>query len=44
MTDSTAKVSFASLDLAAPLQKAVDELGYETPSDIQIQTIPFLLE
>jgi len=44
MTDSTAKASFASLDLAAPLQKAVDELGYETPSDIQIQTIPFLLE
>ena len=36
--------SFADLGLAAPILKAVQEAGYETPSPIQAQSIPPLLE
>ncbi len=36
--------SFAQLALAAPILKAIDEVGYETPSPIQAQSIPPLLE
>ncbi|MCG6935212.1 MAG: DEAD/DEAH box helicase, partial [Proteobacteria bacterium] len=36
--------SFRQLELNAPLLKALDEVGYETPSPIQAQTIPLLLE
>jgi len=36
--------SFAELGLAAPILKAVDEAGYETPSPIQAQSIVPLLE
>jgi ATP-dependent RNA helicase DeaD len=35
---------FSELDLAAPLVKAVTELGYETPLPIQAACIPPLLE
>jgi ATP-dependent RNA helicase DeaD len=36
--------SFSDLNLPAPLLSALDEIGYETPSPIQAQTIPLLLE
>lgn len=34
---------FADFNLNAELQKAVNELGYEAPSPIQLKTIPLLL-
>lgn len=37
-------VSFSQLALLPALQRVVDELGYETPSPIQAQSIPPLLE
>ncbi|OHB24854.1 MAG: ATP-dependent RNA helicase [Desulfuromonadaceae bacterium GWC2_58_13] len=39
-----AVVSFAQLAILPALHKVVDELGYETPSPIQAQSIPPLLE
>ena len=36
--------TFNQLALDKPLLKALDEVGYETPSPIQAQTIPLLLE
>lgn len=36
--------AFDQLALSAPLLKALDEVGYETPSPIQAQAIPLLLE
>ena len=36
--------SFRGLNLPAPLLSALDKVGYETPSPIQAQTIPHLLE
>ncbi|MBF0219825.1 MAG: DEAD/DEAH box helicase [Gammaproteobacteria bacterium] len=36
--------SFADLNLPAPLLAALNDVGYETPSPIQAQTIPYLLE
>ncbi len=41
-TDSV--TSFNQLALKKQLLKALDEVGYETPSPIQAQTIPLLLE
>ena len=35
---------FSELNLISPLLKALDEVGYETPSPIQAQTIPLVLE
>lgn len=35
--------TFAQLDLPEPLQKALSDVGYETPSAIQAATIPALL-
>ena len=35
---------FRDLNLAAPLMKALDEIGYETPTPIQVQAIPQLLK
>ena len=35
---------FAELGLAAPILKAVDEIGYETPSAIQAECIPPMIE
>ncbi|MFA7552673.1 MAG: DEAD/DEAH box helicase [Spongiibacteraceae bacterium] len=37
-------MSFASLGLSAPILKAVAEQGYDTPSPIQAQAIPAVLE
>ena len=37
-------ISFAELALPATLQQVINELGYETPSPIQAQSIPPLLE
>lgn len=37
-------MSFASLDLNESIQKAVKEQGYDTPSPIQQQAIPLVLE
>ncbi|MCU7855419.1 MAG: DEAD/DEAH box helicase, partial [Candidatus Thiodiazotropha sp. (ex Lucinoma borealis)] len=45
MSDATPSVtSFRDLNLPKPLLTALDEVGYETPSPIQAQTIPYLLE
>ncbi len=42
--DSNAITSFKQLALKDTLLKSLDEIGYETPSPIQSQTIPLLLE
>jgi ATP-dependent RNA helicase DeaD len=39
-----AVVSFSDLKISAPLLKGLEELGYETPSPIQAQAIPYLLD
>ena len=36
--------SFDTLGLSAPLLKAITEMGFQTPTDIQAQAIPLLLE
>ena len=36
-------VDFASLGIAAPVLKAVEQLGYEQPSPVQAASIPILL-
>jgi len=42
---TTEKITaFNQLALSKPLIKALDDVGYETPSPIQAQTIPLLLE
>src|SRR5690554_8212507 len=41
---SVASPSFGDLALLPAVLSAVETLGYETPSPIQIQTIPSLLE
>lgn len=35
---------FTDLSLSAPILKVLDDVGYETPSPIQAQTIPLILE
>jgi ATP-dependent RNA helicase DeaD len=45
MSDTQSPVSsFCDLNLPAPLLSVLDEVGYETPSPIQAQAIPHLLE
>lgn len=44
MSPQPAVSSFAELALPEPLQKALTDVGYETPSAIQGATIPALLE
>ena len=41
---STENISFASLNLAPELLKALEEFGYKTPTPIQSQAIPVALE
>ena len=41
---SESNISFAQLGLSDPVLKSVEEIGYETPSPIQQQSIPPLLE
>ncbi len=36
--------AFNQLALPKPILKALDDVGYETPSPIQAQTVPLLLE
>ena len=43
MSTENAVTSFSDLELPAALQRALDEVGYETPSAIQAMTIPHLL-
>ena len=38
------ELNFAQLLLSAPLQRALSEKGYTTPSPIQAQAIPLLLK
>lgn len=42
MSDDT--IRFADLGLAEPVLKAIEAVGYETPSPIQAQSIPHLLQ
>ena len=44
MSTPLAVTSFAELELPAPLQKSLAEVGYETPSAIPAQIIPHMLE
>ncbi len=44
MTASDPSITFASLGLAAPVMQAVAAMGYETPTPIQAEAIPHLLE
>ncbi|MBT6057365.1 MAG: DEAD/DEAH box helicase, partial [Gammaproteobacteria bacterium] len=41
---SEAVVPFSELELSVPILKALNDVGYETPSPIQAETIPLLLE
>ena len=43
MTTDTV-TAFDQMALSVPIQKALDDVGYESPSPIQAQTIPLLLE
>lgn len=44
MSAKSDPIQFTDLNLPAPLLKAIAEVGYETPSPIQRETIPPLLE
>ncbi len=44
MSDAGDQPSFTSLGVAEPIIRALDEIGYETPSPIQAASIPHLLE
>lgn len=43
MTSDTS-VTFSDLQLSNPILKALNDVGYETPSPIQAETIPLILE
>ena len=43
MSSSDAVTSFVELDLPTTLQKALVDVGYETPSPIQARIIPYML-
>ncbi|WP_419420354.1 DEAD/DEAH box helicase [Legionella sp. D16C41] len=42
MTDNLA--NFAALNLSAPLLKALEDMKFQTPSPVQAQTIPWMLQ
>ena len=44
MTQSDGFTRFSELSLPDPLQRAVQAVGYETPTPIQQRTIPPLIE
>jgi|GEM_PF-7031729 len=44
LTSDTPIMAFAQLQLAAPLARAVAEMGYETMTPIQAQAIPVVLQ
>jgi superfamily II DNA/RNA helicase len=41
---STENISFASLNLAPEILKALEEFGYTTPTPIQAEAIPVVLK
>ena len=43
LANSTSSPSFSDLSLTPPILSALNVVGYQTPSPIQIQTIPHLL-
>lgn len=43
-TEENIEISFEQFGLKAELSKAINDVGYETPSPIQLKTIPRLLE
>jgi ATP-dependent RNA helicase DeaD len=42
--DTDATITFADFGFRPEINKAIKEIGYETPSPIQLKTIPLLLE
>ena len=44
LSNNTSGEGFHSLALAQPILSALESVGYQTPSPIQSQTIPHLLE
>ena len=42
--DVSTLTTFRELALIDPVLKALDDVGYETPSPIQAQVIPFMLQ
>jgi ATP-dependent RNA helicase DeaD len=44
MSSSSENPSFKAMGLLPPILKAVEDLGYEQPSPIQAESIPFLME
>jgi len=44
MSSENPVTRFSQLNLPSSVQKALDDVGYETPSAIQAQTIPHMLE
>jgi ATP-dependent RNA helicase DeaD len=43
-TDDSPTLSFDDLSLSAPMMKALNKVGYETPSPIQAEIIPHVME
>lgn len=43
MTNSISPPSFIELGLPEPLMRALSDVGYESPTPIQAQTVPLLL-
>jgi ATP-dependent RNA helicase DeaD len=43
MTKDVSPISFDDMTLSAPLIKALKDVGYETPSPIQAETIPLIM-
>ncbi len=41
---SSLPIKFSDLNLSEPILKGLEEVGYETPSPIQAQTIPLVME
>lgn len=41
--NTPANISFADLNLCAPVQRAIADAGYSTPTPIQVQAIPYVL-
>ena len=43
MTEEVNSISFDDMNLSAPLMKALKDVGYENPSQIQAETIPLVM-
>lgn len=44
ITETEPSVLFSDLGLSAPIMRAIDEIGYKTPTLIQAQAIPVILQ